>query len=280
MMPQLDFFALAMLEVVLAGALAGIVGVLVVLRERAFFTMSLTHATFPGAVAAAMLGGSVPIGAAVAAVALIAVAVGIGRIRSQGPAVASGVMLTAGFALGALLQSLAPLAIDVESFLVGQVLAVTGADVGLTAVLLVAAAAVWALAGRHLVFSSADEAGYRRAGMRPWIPETVSLALIAGTVVAIMPVVGAILGVALIVAPAAAARLVVRDWRWMLVLAPAIGITSGVVGLLASRWLDLAAGGAIALVAALLYGAAWLVGSARDRARPTAVRATIEARTP
>ncbi|MET4098688.1 zinc/manganese transport system permease protein [Agrococcus sp. UYP10] len=280
MMPQLDFFALAMLEVVLAGALAGIVGVLVVLRERAFFTMSLTHATFPGAVAAAMLGGSVPIGAAVAAVALIAVAVGIGRIRSQGPAVASGVMLTAGFALGALLQSLAPLAIDVESFLVGQVLAVTGADVGLTAVLLVAAAAVWALAGRHLVFSSADEAGYRRAGMRPWIPETVSLALIAGTVVAIMPVVGAILGVALIVAPAAAARLVVRDWRWMLVLAPAIGITAGVVGLLASRWLDLAAGGAIALVAALLYGAAWLVGSARDRARPAEVRATIEARTP
>lgn len=279
-MPQLDFFALAMLEVVLAGALAGIVGVLVVLRERAFFTMSLTHATFPGAVAAAMLGGSVPIGAAVAAVALIAVAVGIGRNRSQGPAVASGVMLTTGFALGALLQSLAPLAIDVESFLVGQVLAVTGADVGLTAVLLVAAAAVWALAGRHIVFSSADEAGYRRAGMRPWIPEAVSLALIAGTVVAIMPVVGAILGVALIVAPAAAARLVVRDWRWMLVLAPTIGITAGVIGLLASRWLDLAAGGTIALVAALLYGAAWLVGSARDRARPAEVRATIEARTP
>lgn len=281
-MPQLDFFALAMLEVVLAGALAGIVGVLVVLRERAFFTMSLTHATFPGAVAAAMLGGSVPIGAAVAAVALIAVAVGIGRIRSQGPAVASGVMLTAGFALGALLQSLAPLAIDVESFLVGQVLAVTGADIGLTAAVLLAAVAVWALAGRHLIFSSADEPGYRRAGMRPWVPETLSLALIAGTVVAIMPVVGAILGVALIVAPAAAARLVVRDWRWMLVLAPAIGIASGIAGLSASRWLDLAPGGAIALVAAALYGLAWAVAGRPTRriGRPTPVRGTIEARTP
>ena len=282
-MPQLDFFGLAMLEVVIAGALAGVVGVLVVLRERAFFTMSLTHATFPGAVAAAMLGGSVPLGAAVAAVALIAVAVGIGRIRSQGPAVASGVMLTAGFALGALLQSLAPLAIDVESFLVGQVLAVTGADIALTAVLLVGAVAVWALAGRHLLFSSADEAGYQRAGLRPWVPEAVSLALIAATVVAIMPVVGAILGVALIVAPAAAARLVVRDWRWMLVLAPLLGITSGVVGLLASRWFDVAAGGAIALVAALLYGGAWIVGGRRSRpavGRTAPVRGTIEARTP
>ncbi|MCR8671738.1 metal ABC transporter permease, partial [Agrococcus sp. HG114] len=255
----LDFFSLAMLEVVLAGALAGVVGVLVVLRERAFFTMSLTHATFPGAVVAAMLGGSIPLGAAVAAVALVAVAVGIGRIRSQGPAVASGVMLTAGFALGALLQSLSPLAIDVESFLVGQVLAVTGADIALTGVLLGAAVVVWAVAGRHLVFSSADEAGYRRAGLRPWVPEAVSLAMIAATVVAIMPVVGAILGVALIVAPAAAARLVVRDWRAMLVLAPLIAVASGVLGLLASRWLELAAGGAIALVAAAFYALAWLV---------------------
>ncbi|MGM1029254.1 MAG: metal ABC transporter permease [Actinomycetota bacterium] len=281
-MPWFDFFGLAMLEVVLAGALAGIVGVLVVLRERAFFTMSLTHATFPGAVAAAMLGVSVPLGAAVAAVALIAVAVGIGRIRSQGPAVASGVMLTAGFALGALLQSLAPLAIDVESFLVGQVLAVTGADIALTAVLLVVAVAVWAVAGQHLIFSSADEAGYRRAGLTPWVPEAVSLTLIAATVVAIMPVVGAILGVALIVAPAAAARLVVRDWRWMLVLAPLIGIASGVVGLLASRWLDIAAGGTIALVAALLYAAAWVVGRPRERrpARRPRVRGTIGAETP
>lgn len=269
----LDFFGLAMLEVVLAGALAGVVGVLVVLRERAFFTMSLTHATFPGAVAAAILGVSIPLGAAVAAVALVAVAVGIGRIRSQGPAVASGVMLTAGFALGAFLQSLSPLAIDVESFLVGQVLAVTGADIALTAALLAAALATWAVAGPHLIFSSVDEAGYRSAGLRPWVPETVSLALIAATVVAIMPVVGAILGVALIVAPAAAARLLVRDHRWMLVLAPLLGIASGALGLLASRWLDVAAGGAIALVAALAYAAAWL-------AQPRVGRGTIEVSTP
>lgn len=274
----LDFFGLAMLEVVLAGALAGVVGVLVVLRERAFFTMSLTHATFPGAVMAAIFGVSIPLGAAVAAVALIAVAVGIGRIRSQGPAVASGVMLTAGFALGAFLQSVTPLAIDVESFLVGQVLAVTGSDVALTAAVLVAALAVWALAGRHLIFSSADEDGYRRAGLAPWLPETLALAVIAGTVVAIMPVVGAILGVALIVAPAAAARLIVRDWRWMLVLAPAIGVASGVLGLWASRWFGIAAGGAIALVAALFYGVAWLIDAARERR--IAEHATIEARRP
>lgn len=289
----LDFFQLAMLEVILAGALAGVVGVLVVLRERAFFTMSLTHATFPGAVAAALLGGSIPLGAAVAALGLIGIAVGIGRIRSQGPAVASGVMLTAGFALGAFLQSVAPVAIDVESFLVGQVLAVTPADLWLTGAVLTAALAVWAAFGGHLLFSSVDEAGYRRAGMRPWVPEVLSLAVIAGTVVAIMPVVGAILGVALIVAPAAAARLLVKDWRWMLLLAPAIAIGSGVLGLLASRALDLAAGGAIALVAAVAYGAAWAVSARRGRRpgrpaqaqprprpRPAPAPATVEARTP
>lgn len=284
MLQALDFFQLAMLEVVLAGALAGSVGVLVVLRERAFFTMSLTHATFPGAVAAAILGVSIPLGAAVAAIALIAVAFGIGRIRSQGPSVASGVMLTAGFALGAFLQSLTPLAIDVESFLVGQVLAVTGADLGLTAGVLVVAVAVWALLGRHLLFSSVDAAGYRRAGLATWVPELASLALIAGTVVAIMPVVGAILGVALIVAPAAAARLLVRDWRWMLVLAPAIGVFSGAAGLWLSRLLDFAAGGTIALVAAVIYAIAWAVartaGSAAGAVRRPPARAIIERRRP
>src|SRR5690606_18413549 len=94
------------------------------------------------------------------------------------------------------------------------------------------------------------------------------------------PVVGAILGVALIVAPAAAARLLVRDWRWMLVLAPAIGVGSGVLGLWVSRWLDIAAGGAIALVAAAAYGIAWLVSSLRARPGSDARTARADERDP
>ena len=43
-------------EVILVGALAGLIGVQVVLRRLSFFTMALTHATFPGVVAASIIG--------------------------------------------------------------------------------------------------------------------------------------------------------------------------------------------------------------------------------
>ena len=72
----MDYFTRALLEAVLAGALGGLVGVIVVVRGRAFFTMSLTHATFPGAVAAVLLGIPPVLGAAAASLGLV-VALGL-----------------------------------------------------------------------------------------------------------------------------------------------------------------------------------------------------------
>ena len=52
----------ALVEAVLVGALAGLIGVPVVLRRLSFFTMALTHATFPGVVAAAIIGVNIYLG--------------------------------------------------------------------------------------------------------------------------------------------------------------------------------------------------------------------------
>lgn len=279
----MDYFSFAVVEAVLAGALAGLTGVLVVLRQRAFFTMALTHATFPGAVVAVMLGIAAPIGAAVAAVALIGVAALVGRVRSQGSATASGIMLTLGFALGSLGQSLAHGPVDVESMLTGSILATDGGQVALTAVVLALVAALWLLAGRRLVFDSFDRGGAAAAGLSPLGTEVLALAGIAATVVTIQPVVGAILGVALVVAPAAAARRLVGSVGGMLWLAPVLGAASGVAGLWVSRSFGVSAGGAITLVAALVFAATLLVpqhrgaGRAGGRERPAPARATVGA---
>jgi len=64
----------AIVEVVLVGAFAGVVGVQVVLRRLAFFTMAMTHATFPGVVLAAVLGFNIYLGGAAAGV-VVALAV-------------------------------------------------------------------------------------------------------------------------------------------------------------------------------------------------------------
>lgn len=255
----IGFFERALIEAVLAGALAGLVGTLVVLRKRAFFTTALTHATFPGAMVAAVLGFSVVLGSAVFSVLLVALMTIIARSRGQGGQVAAGVVLTFGFALGAILQAANPsLPISVESFLVGSILTVGWGDITLTAIVLVAAALVLALRGRHIIFATVDDLGYRAAGYRAWVAEALTVALIAATVVAIMPAIGAILAIALVVGPAAAARLLVASTTAVFALAPVIGALAGVMGVVLSRELSVSAGGAITLVVAALVGLAVL----------------------
>lgn len=249
----MDYFTRALIEAVLAGGLAGLVGVIVVVRDRAFFTMSLTHATFPGAVAAVLLGIPPVLGAAAASLGLVGIASGIGRMRAQGASVASGIMLTTGFALGMLLQSVSTTSVNVESFLTGSILATSNGQLVLTATVLAASALALLLFGRRVVFESFDAAGYRAAGQKPIVIEMVVLLMISSTVVTLMPVVGSILAVALIVAPAAAAKQLTRSTTGMFIVAPIIGIAAGVIGLLASRALEVSAGGAITLTAALLY---------------------------
>ena len=249
----MDYFTRALIEALLAGALGGLVGVIVVIRGRAFFTMSLTHATFPGAVAAVLLGISPVLGAAAASLGLVGIASGIGRMRAQGASVASGIMLTTGFALGMFLQSVSATTVNIESFLTGSILATSQAQLGLTAVVLAVSALLLVLYGRRIVFESFDSAGYRATGRSPVAVEVLVLLMIAATVVTLMPVVGAILAVALIVAPPAAAKQLTRSVTGMFLIAPVIGAISGVVGLLLSRSFEVSAGGAIALTAAVAY---------------------------
>ena len=250
----MGYFEQALLAAGLIGALSGLVGTLVVLRQRTFFAQALTHATFPGAVGAAILGVSIPLGAAIASVFIVGIMTMIGRVNRQGNQVASGILLTAGFALGVLLQGLNPsLPVKVDSFLVGSILTVTSNDVTLVAVVLAFAVLVIVFLGKQIVFSTFDVNGYRAAGYREWPIELLTLILITATVVTAMPAVGAILAIALIAAPAAAARLLSRTTTQMFVTAPVLGAVSGLVGVLLSRSLDVAAGPAIALAAAGLF---------------------------
>ncbi|WP_448006802.1 metal ABC transporter permease [Agromyces bauzanensis] len=246
----MGYFERALVAAILIGAGTGFVGALVVLRRRTFFAQALTHGTYPGAVAAAALGVSVPIGAAAASVVLVAVMAGIARLRHQGAQVAAGIVLTGGFAAGAILQALLPgLPVRAESLLVGSILTVTDGDIVLAASVALLAVLVVVAFGKLIMFSTFDTSGYRAAGHREWPIELLVLGLTAATVVSALPAVGAILAIALIAAPAAAARLVVPTYRGILFAAPVIGAASGVIGVLASRALAVAAGPSIALAA-------------------------------
>ncbi|GAA2478865.1 metal ABC transporter permease [Winogradskya humida] len=238
-------------EAVLAGALAGLIGVQVVLRRLSYFTMALTHATFPGVVAAAILGVSITLGGALAGVLVACGVAALTRRRGQDAAAATGVIVAAGFAIGVGLVALQDgFSRELSSFLVGSIVTTGRQDVVTTAIVLILVAGVLAFFGRGLLFTGFDAAAARSAGYRPGLYDLLLLVTIELVIVTIVPAVGTILALALIVAPAAAARLWSTRLPVVTGLAVTLGMLSGLLGLPLSGLLDIAAGAAITLVAA------------------------------
>jgi manganese/iron transport system permease protein len=240
----------ALIEALLVGALCGLVGVHVVLRRLSFFTMAMTHATFPGVVLAALVGVDLLLGSGLFGVLVV---LGVSwlttRPRSDSAA-AVGVVLSAGFALGvALLSAQAGFTRDLSAYLVGSIVTVQTSDLVKTALVLSAVALTLVLVGKELVFGAFDRGGMVAAGYPAGRLDLLLLLVVELTVVTSVPAVGTIQAVALIVAPAAAARLWCDRIGPTTVLAVLLGMASGVVGLAVSQAYGVAAGAAIVLAA-------------------------------
>lgn len=92
--------------------------------------------------------------------------------------------------------------------------------------------------------------------------------LLALTVIASISVVGIVLVNALLVIPAATAKLLARSLGQMFILAPLFGIGSVLAGLIVSSWIDAPSGPAIVVIAGMLFLAAWGRAEWRARHRP------------
>ncbi|RKR91736.1 ABC-type Mn2+/Zn2+ transport system permease subunit [Micromonospora pisi] len=259
-----DVFHRALVAAMLVGLLAALVGVQVVLRRLSFFTMAMSHATFPGVVAASIIGINIYLGGALAGL-LVAIAVAaLSRVRGQDAAAATGVILSAGFALGVgLVATQNGFSRDLSSFLVGSILTVSTGDLVVIAAVLCLVGLASTLGARQLLFVGFDRVGARAAGLRPGLVDLVLLVGIELVIVAVVPVVGTILTLALVVAPAAAGRAWSDRIGVITGLAMFFGAVSGVAGLLVSSAYDVAAGASITLVATAilllsLVGGGWL----------------------
>ena len=254
-----DVMHRAVAEVVLVGALAGLIGVQVVVRRLSFFTMALTHATFPGVVAASIIGVNLLLGGVVTGAVVALGVAALTRRRGQDAAAATGVVVSGGFALGAaLVASQSGFSRDLSSFLVGSILTVSEQDLLTTAVALVAVALVLGLCARPLLAAGFDPDGARAAGLRTGGWDVVLLLTIEVVVVTVVPAVGTILALSLIVAPAAAARLWSDRLAVITGLAVVFAVASGLAGLYASgRW-NVAAGASISLTATGVLLVSWV----------------------
>lgn len=256
---QYDFMQRAFLEVTLMGAVTGVIGTYVVLRGLSFIGDALSHAIFPGIVIAFLLGQSILLGALAFGILTSASIALLATNRRVKEDTAIGVLFAGMFALGVvLISSSRNFTRDLVSFLFGNVLGVTPADIWAS---LIAGVVVLALIGlfyRELQMTAFDRVGARAMGLPVFWLDLLLLVLVSLTIVVSLSAVGNILVVAMLVTPAAAARLLTDRLTVMLGLSAGLGAASGVTGLFISYHANVAAGGTIVLVATGLFGLVWL----------------------
>ncbi|GAA2400845.1 metal ABC transporter permease [Actinomadura vinacea] len=244
----------ALVEAVLLGVVGGLISVQIVLRRLPFFTLAMTHATFPGVVLAAVAGIGLYAGGALFGVLVVLGVLALSRRPAQATSTAIGIVLSAGFAFGVVLLSARDgFSKDLTAYTVGQILTVGTGDLIAVTVVGVLVAALLLVTGRQLTFRAFDPDGYAAAGYRPAAIDLALLLTVEAVIVVAVPAVGAILSVAVLVGPAAIARLWTHNIPAMTVIAVAAGALSGLIGVQISTHYDVAAGGTIIMVIGTLF---------------------------
>lgn len=256
---QQTFMVHAFLAIILVGIICGATGVYVTLRGLAFLGDALSHAIFPGIVIAFLAGGHFLIGALIAA---IIVSMGIGFVSQNGRLsndTAIGILFVGSFAFGiALMANQSGYARDLTSFLLGSILGVTTQDLYLTLAIgaVVLATIFWFR--RELTIVAFDRAFAQSSGINVWVLDQVFLLILALAIVVSLQTVGNILVLAMLVTPAATARLLTDRLPVMIVLSSLIGAISGIVGLYVSYYQGVSSGASVVLVTTVVFGIVFL----------------------
>jgi manganese/iron transport system permease protein len=265
------FMQRALLAILLLAIAGGLLGAWIVLRRLAFFAHAVGTATFPGLVVAGPWGVAAPLAALGSGIGFAALLARLTRRGATSSDAATGLLLTGALALGAVLASdVYHSGAGVDRLLFGTLLGLGDGDLWLAgAVALTAVAGTRALA-RTWLATGFDPAGAPALGVPAERGDWILLALLAATVVAMLPAVGALLVSTLLVVPAATARLVTRSLGALLAASAVLAAVEGVAGLLLAYHLDLPPGPAIALVGGAGFAVAALAsapGLHRVRAR-------------
>jgi manganese/iron transport system permease protein len=264
---QYGFVQRALVGALIVGVVCASVGVFVVLRGLAFLGDAIAHAAFPGVVIAFLLKMDLVLGGSIAAVVSALTIGAVARRSGLREDTAIGVVFSGMFALGIVLfASLRTYTGDLLGILFGNVLGISPDQLVIASVAALLILVVLWFVWRELVFVSFDPVGAAAAGLRPLRYDTLLLGLIGVAIAISVQIVGVVLVVAMLVTPAATARLLARDLRTLLAISLATAVGSAVAGIWISYFVNAASGGTIVLVATALFGLVWMGrGVARSR---------------
>jgi len=244
----------AIAELVLLAVLAGVLGSWIVLRRLAFYTHAVGTATFPGLVVAVPWAVAPQLTALAAALGFGAGLERLSRSRRLDPGAATGLLLVAALAAGAILASdVYESPAGVDQLLFGTLIGLGERDVALTAAAVVAALLAHGAMHRAWLAMGFDPGSAGALGVRTALADRVLLAAVAVAVVVSLAAAGALLVAVVLVVPAATVRLVVDDVRSLQVGTGLLAAAEGLAALVIADGLDIGPGPVMAVLGGAVF---------------------------
>jgi manganese/iron transport system permease protein len=252
-----DYMLKAMWVSALVGAVCAFLSAYLMLKGWSLMGDALAHSIVPGVAGAYMLNLPYAAGAFFAGVlASLGMAMVKSRTRLREDAII-GLVFTSFFALGLLIVSINPTAVNVQSIVLGNILGISDDDALQVVLISAVSLAVLVLKWKDLMVVFFDENHARTVGLNPGALKVVFFTLLSACTVAALQTVGACLVIAMVVTPGATAYLLTDRFERLVAISVTMGAVTSFVGAYVSYFLDGATGGVIVVLQTLLFLAAF-----------------------
>ena len=250
-----DFMKNALLAVLLMAPLFGLLSTMIVTGRMSFFSDALGHSAFTGIAIGCICGVAAPIWMAVGFSVFFALLFSWVRSRSnQAADTLIGVFSSTAVALGIFIATLGGGSFTkYNKYLIGDILSVTGAEIGMLALVLVGVVAFWVVYSNRMALTAIHPELASSRGISVKLSQTIFTVAIAVVVTLAISSVGLLILNSLLVLPAAAARNVSKNLRQYHFFAVIFALVAGLGGLTVSYYWGCSAGAAISLGLAAIF---------------------------
>jgi len=260
------FLQYAFIASLLTSIICGIIGVIIIEKKLVMMSGGIAHTSYGGVGLGYLLGFEPILGAF--AFSILA-AFGIGYIKRKGGTktdVVIGLFWSLGMALGILFIALTPgYPPDLSSYLFGNILSVLSSDIILISIVtLIVVFSILIFFNDWKSYLFDDEFAFIM-GKKTAFMDYFLLVLVALTVVALIKVVGIILVIALLTAPAASAALLTNKFKNRIILSIIFGIIFSFFGLWLSYEINIASGATIVILSVLCYIILFIIQSVNKK---------------
>ncbi|WP_424970287.1 metal ABC transporter permease [Dinoroseobacter sp. S76] len=266
----------------LVGAVCAFLSAYLMLKGWSLIGDALSHAIVPGVAGAYMLGLPFALGAFLSGGLAAGAMLFLNQRSGLKEDAIIGLIFTSFFGLGLFMISISPTSVDIQTIMLGNILAITPADTLQLVLIGGVSLGLLLLKWKDLMVTFFDENHARSIGLHPVRLKFMFFVLLSACTVAALQTVGAFLVIAMVVTPGATAYLLTDRFQRLLVISVSIGAGTAAVGAYASYFLDGATGGIIITLQTILFLLAFFLAPKHGyrAARRRAAEALLRSPTP